>query len=231
MCHLWPDCLAPRVRNRKSFLHHSKQRISPRIRTNMVASVPVGLMRSRIRPRGGPRCPLPAAAGADAGRRPELNLPGRGRQGGRGAVMAVRAKVRFRPHVQVSGAVPPLVEGFFPREQPSLGPGPRRDGGAGPRRRDLRGAGQPGRHRQDPAGGGLLPRAAGPPRGGGPGLGQRRQPGGRGDRLRPGGQPRRRGALGRKRGGGGRPLRGLAGPDPAVLGPGPGRPGRSRRPG
>lgn len=38
--------------------------------------------------------------------------------------MAVRAKVRFRPHVQVSGAVPPLVEGFFPRQQPSLALGP-----------------------------------------------------------------------------------------------------------
>jgi tetratricopeptide (TPR) repeat protein len=38
--------------------------------------------------------------------------------------MAVRAKVRFRPHVQVSGAIPPLAEGFFPREQPSLGLGP-----------------------------------------------------------------------------------------------------------
>ena len=38
--------------------------------------------------------------------------------------MAVRAKVRFRPPVQVSGAVPPLVEGFFPRDQPSLALGP-----------------------------------------------------------------------------------------------------------
>jgi len=34
--------------------------------------------------------------------------------------MAARAKVRFRPHVQLSGAVPPLAEGFFPRSQPSL---------------------------------------------------------------------------------------------------------------
>ena len=38
--------------------------------------------------------------------------------------MAVRAKARFRPHVQVSGAVPPLAEGYFPREQPSLALGP-----------------------------------------------------------------------------------------------------------
>ena len=38
--------------------------------------------------------------------------------------MAVRAKVRFRPHVQLSGAVPPMAEGFFPRVQPSLGLSP-----------------------------------------------------------------------------------------------------------
>jgi tetratricopeptide (TPR) repeat protein len=38
--------------------------------------------------------------------------------------MAVRAKARFRPHVQVSGAVPPLAEGYFPREQSSLALGP-----------------------------------------------------------------------------------------------------------
>ncbi len=38
--------------------------------------------------------------------------------------MAVRTKVRFRPHVQVSGAIPPLAEGYFPREQPSPGLGP-----------------------------------------------------------------------------------------------------------
>jgi tetratricopeptide (TPR) repeat protein len=38
--------------------------------------------------------------------------------------MAMRAKVRFRPHVQLSGAVPPLAEGFFSRGQPPLDPGP-----------------------------------------------------------------------------------------------------------
>ena len=34
--------------------------------------------------------------------------------------MAMRAKVRFRPPVQMSGAVPPRAEGFFPRGQPGL---------------------------------------------------------------------------------------------------------------
>jgi tetratricopeptide (TPR) repeat protein len=34
--------------------------------------------------------------------------------------MATRAKVRFRPYTQLSGAVPPLAEGFFPRAEPPL---------------------------------------------------------------------------------------------------------------
>ena len=38
--------------------------------------------------------------------------------------MAMRAKVRFRPHTQLSGAMPPLAEGFFPRAEPSLAIGP-----------------------------------------------------------------------------------------------------------
>src|SRR6185437_1039839 len=108
---------------------------------------------------------------------------------------------------------------LLPARGTGPGPGPGTDGGAGSRGRDLRGAGLPGRHRQDPARRGLLSRAARPPRGGGPGLGERRPPGSRGERVRPGGGPRRPRPGGRRRGrGGGRgPLRVVAAPDPAAM--------------
>ena len=117
------------------------------------------------------------------------------------------------------------------RTWPGRHPAPRGDRGAGPRRRDRAGAGRPGRHGQDAAGGRVRPHDVEYPRGGGPGLGERRQPGLGRDRLRAGGERDRRQPAGRERGSGRGPVRVLAGADQAAVGPDPRRPGRAERPG
>jgi hypothetical protein len=86
---------------------------------------------------------------------PANSAAGRGGQTGRGASHGHAREGAVQAACAAIGSRAAAGGGVLLAGPAAPRPGPGQDDGAGARRRDLRGAGQPGRHRQDPAGRGL----------------------------------------------------------------------------